>query len=370
MTRIAYATMRDVDLAIVELDATVAELIELGIEPVPLVAEAAEPGLEVVNVGVPVRDLPHEDWVARRGECTVREAVTVLEGEWTWRGALANDCPGIIQGSSGSPLLTAGGVVGVINTTSFAGLVRGGECALNNPCEAGADVRVVPDTSYASPVAGLGNCFADGVFELSEACPLPRPRDLEVSSAVPAVTLAGVEAGRRLDVTVLSAAPREVRHGVVPVTDPEGCDAEAAYTEVATVAPGDTAGDGLIQPTVPVTLPPVEGRYWWCVTSGSAAEASRVLVHVDGTPPVLPPRLVVEDNGGMFWVTPAFVHPELSGSLLKWGEPGLDCDDRDGYRMFLSVPVVIEESELPVEFCLISSDLAGNEAPVVRTTID
>lgn len=375
---IVYGTMREVDLALVELDATLGEVRAMGIEPVPLAANNPEPGSRVVNVGVPVRDLPADEWVLRGGECTLREQVDLLEMTWSWLDAWANDCPGVVMGHSGSPLISeAGEVVAVINTTTYAGLVRGGECWINNPCEITADgVEVVPQTSYASPVAGLGACFVDGVFTLTEACPLPAPAGVAAAPVRAAVTLAEVVAGESVGITVRGAEPGEVRHGVVAVSDPLGCASEDVYSLRAVVAAGDLGddphgGNGLIESSIAVTFPPVEGFYWWCATTGTAAEASRAIVHVDGTPPVFTPRILVEESDGVAWVTPTFVHPELSDTLLKHGPAAeVDCADDAGYQQFLSVAIMVEASERPVRVCLRSFDMAGNAAPVVERVLD
>lgn len=378
---IVYSTMREVDVALVELTATLGEVKAMGVEPIAVAAENPAPGSPVVNVGVPVRDLAQEDWVMRGGACTLREQVDMLEWTWTWLDAWANDCPGVVMGHSGSPLISeAGEVVAVINTTTYAGLVRGGECWLHNPCEILPDgVTVVPRTSYASPVAGLGECFVDGMFALTDACPLPPAPSVAAMTQRNAITLDEALAGDPVFVTARVAEPGEVRHGVVPVGDPLGCAAEEVYTQTAVVAAADLADDlpdgvpggGLIESSIPVTLPAVEGHYWWCATTGSAAEASRTLIHVDGTPPVFAPRLLVHEEDGVAWVTPAFVHPELTHSLLKSGPADqVDCAADDGYREFMSVALMVSPEDRPVRVCLRSADMAGNPAPTVELLLD
>lgn len=265
-------------------------------------------------------------------------------------------------------------MVAVINTTTYGGFVRGGLCAINNPCEVRDDgVEVVPDRSYAVPIEGVASCFgADGVFVLAGGCPLPRPPDVAASAFPSVFSLDDVRAGSAGAEVVLTAdVAARARYGLVPVGDGAGCADEAVYTGTVLVQAADVAGDGLVQATtVPVDLPAVEGRSWWCVTTGSAAQATGVLLEVDGTPPVFAPGITVEDLGDALWVTPAFAVPELADSLVKVGPVGsTDCADESGYGRVLQVSVTIDHGDLPVTFCVLSSDAAGNRAPPAQFTI-
>jgi len=235
--------MRQTDTAIVRLKPTLGELEGLGIKPVAITA--AEPASEakVTNIGVPVQDLAPEEWVMRRGDCTLGAQHTVLEGRWLWSGVWSNDCPGIIQGSSGSPLLTVGSdgkpsaIVAMINTTTWGGTAaNGGMCTINHPCEVTADgVKLVEKTSYAQSVAGVGKCFdAAGRFALGGGCPLPtssvwaesgggsfRGGDLpNAAGSLPITSLVGRTAGT-------------VRTALVPLGDATACTKAATYGHAA-----------------------------------------------------------------------------------------------------------------------------------------
>lgn len=182
VTQLAYSTMRDTDTGIVRLKPSLAELKALGIRAVPIVAAQPAAGTKVVNVGVPVQDMMPDQWILRRGECTLGAQHTVIEAAWLWFGVWSNDCPGIIQGSSGSPLFTLGAdgsptaIAAMINTTTGgATAANGGACSINHPCEVNhGTASMVENTSYAQSVARLGRCFdASGAFDLGDSCPLP-----------------------------------------------------------------------------------------------------------------------------------------------------------------------------------------------------
>jgi hypothetical protein len=378
-----YSTMRHTDTAIVRLEPTLGELEGLGIRPVPLTTAEPAAGARVTNVGVPVQGLAYEDRALRRGDCTLGSQHTLLEGPWVWFGVWSNDCPGIIQGSSGSPLfsLAADGspasVVAMINTTTWGGTAaNGGMCSLNHPCEVTADgVAMAEKSSYAQSVAGLGTCFgADGEFALGGACPLqvasvwaesgggsfrggdePNP-----STAKPVASLVGPEEG-------------QVRTALVPLGDATACGSADSYAG-AQAATLPKAGEDWEQVglQVPVGLPLEEGRFLLCAVNGSDyAGAAQVVFEVDRTPPIFPASAEVEDIGaGTVIVRPHLVPPEVSTVRFTWGAPDeVDCEDTDAFRDFFIVPLTLEAGDLPASYCIVALDAAGNSTDVTRIEI-
>lgn len=383
VTGLAYSTMRHTDTAIVRLKPTLGELTDLGIVAVPITAAEPEAGAPVVNVGVPVQDLTEEDWVLRRGECTLGAQHTLIEHLWLWLGVWSNDCPGIIQGSSGSPLFSIGAdgkptaIVGMINTTTGgSAAANGGACAINRPCEVSADeVHMVENTSYAQSVAGIGQCFDPaGEFSLGDDCPLPtssvwaesgggpyRGGDLpNATGQVPSASLVGVEAGT-------------VRTALVPLGDGTACGQEKTYQSAKSVALPE-AGEpwDLVGVNVPVDLPEKEGHYALCAVSGTDyAGAATVLFEVDRTPPIFAANAEVEDiGGGAVVVRPHLKPPEITTVRFAWGNPEtLDCDDSAEFQDFFIVPLTLESGDLPAKYCVYGLDAAGNRTAVTKIDI-
>lgn len=378
VTSVAYSTMRRYDIAFVELAGTLAEATAQGLDAVPLSAAGPAEGDAVVNVGVPVQNLGEDDLVLRKGECTLGKQTDLIEASWYWLDSWSNDCPGIIQGSSGSPLLADDTIVAVINTTTGGGLLRGGECFMSNPCEVGDDgTAVVADRSYAVPVAGTAACFgSDGVFALDGDCPLSAGgirtdgRPLFVSS------LDDVTAGLNdPDVALVSDAPVTARIGLTPADASRGCLQESTYRPQTVDLVADTSGNDDewdVQGTsISVNLPAQEGMFLLCVSDAADLSDPAVIVfEVDGTPPVFTPALSVEHADEGVFVIPSFIMPELANFELKHGPAGsVDCDDPSGYFTFLRIPVYIPTEDLPVTFCTQASDMAGNAAPTQEVTI-
>lgn len=379
---LAYSTMRHTDTAILRLKPTLGELTALGIRPVPVTVAEPAAGTPVTNVGVPVQDLTPEDWVLRRGECTLGAQKTLIEHLWLWFGVWSNDCPGIIQGSSGSPLFkmdddSPSAIVAMINTTTGgASLANGGACSINRPCEVTSDgVKMVEKTSYAQSVAGLGKCFnSAGQFALGADCPLS-------TSSVWAETGGGVfrggslpdAIGRLPETSLVGRKAGAVRTALVPLGDATACQLPATY-DGASPKTLPKAGEPweLLGVKVAVELPETEGHYLLCAaTESDYAGAAAVVYEVDRTPPLLPAAADIEDLGeGAVLVQPHLNPPEITTVRFTWGDPAtLDCDDTAGFRGFFFVPLLLEPGDLPAKYCVYGMDAAGNPTEVTRMEI-
>lgn len=378
-----YSTMRHTDTAILRLKPTLGELIALGIKPIPLAeAEPAE-GSPVTNIGIPIQDLTPEDWVLRRGECKLGSQQTVIEFLWTWFGVWSNDCPGIIQGSSGSPLLTldaSGGptaVVGVINTTTGGSTAAmGGACFLNRPCEVTAAGPVMQEgTSYAQSVAGISACFDEqGKFSIGGGCPLP------VSSIWAAQGGGAFRGdgemnafGEASSARFVGRAEGTMRSALVPIGDATACQNPGTYVG-AEPQPLPVAGYpwDLHGQVVTAELPAEEGFYHLCaVARDDYSGAAGVLFEVDRTPPILPIGADVEDlGGGSMLVQPHLNPSEIATVRFKWGPKGsTDCTDSATFQDFLVIPLVLEAKDLPATYCIYGMDVAGNRSPIKQIDI-
>lgn len=376
---LAYSTMRHTDTAILRLEPSLAELVALGLRPIPITEEEPAGGTAVVNIGAPVQDLRDDEWVLRRGECTLGSQHTLIEFFWLWFGVWSNDCPGILQGSSGSPLLSvdSGGnptaVVAMINTTTAGSdPARGGACFLNRPCEVtAAGVRMVPQTSYAQSVAGVGACFtATGEFALREACPLPTS---DVWAEFGGGSFRGGSEGDAFDqlpqASLVGRTAGTVRTGLVPIGDGTACQNPATYQGATTITvPAAGKNWEQLGTKVPVDLPTKEGHYLLCAVKGEDfAGAAGVLFDVDRTPPVLPAGAEVTGDEGGLTVVPHLDPPELSTVRFTWGAPDeVDCADTDAFQDFFIVPLNLAAEDLPATYCVYGLDSAGNRTPVTR----
>ena len=380
---LAYSTMRHTDTAVLRLASTLGELTRLGIRPIPVTTAEPAPGTPVVNIGAPVQDLSPPEWVLRRGECTLGSRHTLIEFRWLWFGVWSNDCPGIVQGSSGSPLLTLGAdgqptaVVAMINTTTAGSdPAMGGACWLNRPCQVTAGgVQLVPETSYAQSVAGLGACFtAAGDFRRDEpGCPLP---DSDVWTESGGGAFRGGGQGDAFDqpsqVSLVGREAATVRTALVPLGDGTACQAPQTYAGAAAVdIPAAGQAWEQVGRVLPVDLPATEGRFLFCAVNGqNYAGAASVLFEVDRTPPVIPAGAEVVADGGSVMVVPHLNPPEIATVRFAWGAPEIvDCGDPTGFQDFFIVPLTLTADDLPARYCIYALDDAGNPSPVTEIDI-
>ncbi len=377
-----YSTMYGRDLAIVRLDTTLGALQALGARAMPIADEQPKPGADVINVAVPMQNLDEDEQVLRRGNCTLAEQHTLIEFGWLWFDAWANDCPGVVQGSSGSPLfgLDAEGapeaIVAMINTTSWgASAQNGGWCFINRPCQVSADgVNMVEQTSYAVSVAGVNRCFdASGVFTLGGECPLVVT---DVWANRGGGSFRGGGEGNAMeqlpDVSLHGRVEGEVRTVLVPLGNGQACTEASTYAGSASqVLPfvEEPWADGLV---VDVDLPATEGHYALCAVSGADyAGAVTVLFEVDRTPPLFRAGAEVEALGeGVFQVRPHLAPPEITTVRFTHGLQGkVDCTDTASFQEFFIVPLTLFPEELPATYCVYGMDAAGNTTPVETVQI-
>lgn len=389
--RYEYGTMRGVDIGVVRLDATLGELRSAGAVPLPI-ADTVASDVPVVNIAAPTQTLEPDDWVLRKGECTLGGETDVVEFRWIWLDALRNDCPGVLGGSSGSPLIAGGELVSVLNTTNTGvPAERGDTCYLGKPCEIDESGPVfVPDTSYGSPIAGVGACFIEGVFALGGDCPLEvtwlhgldgggifGPDGVDGGGFTPELVL-------RSDVDTRLALVQDLS-----LADARKCTEPATYADApvftvpasgGVVEEFDADAEGDVDETtdevdiiVPITLPRENGFVLACVaTPGDEELAARFVFVVDAIAPTEGPQFGVEsfDDGGAM-VDPLFDLPDISAIAVLHGPADeVDCSDREAYQPYMRMSYFLEKDDLPARFCAIGYDMAGNASPVSEIVVE
>lgn len=370
--QIAYSTMKGTDLAIVELAATVGDLNKRGINPLPIANALPDPGSPIRIVGVPVNDIPTEQWLLRQTTGTQGSKTNLIEFVWTWWAMYANNAPGIVGGHSGSPVMRSyrEGVAGLINTTTNGGT---SPCYLGHPCELtpqGAVPR--PNTNYMLSVLDVPGCIdANGNFDLNTpTCKLDKGNNVTITGyplgAInpDAVEILGQPRQRTLNTTVsgydyyrykLSSA------GTFDPSDPNGYSNPARATTL-----------------INDSLPKAEGQYTLAVIGGNMptfdqswqqpAHATVGRIEIDRTPPTLKPDILVRESDTDYIVTLLFAPPELSNYVYKFGKPPeVNASNPKGYQTYRRVPVQIPKASRPVKLVVIGYDNAGNATqPVER----
>jgi V8-like Glu-specific endopeptidase len=175
--RVLYATMKNSDMALLELTISQRELLLQGIVPLPLATKPAAAGAKIEVIGIPGEAIPATDRYVYRSLCSLGPTVRVKEGSYEWQKALRHRCS-LLGGMSGSPMVSGGKVVGIVNTGGGTGGRRSSLCTLDNPCEIGSNNKPHPTNSfnYGQLVHQLTGCFDQGVFNLNRSgCQLEKP---------------------------------------------------------------------------------------------------------------------------------------------------------------------------------------------------
>lgn len=154
--KVNWSSMRGVDIAIVELDVSLSQLIEESIQPM-LFGPSPDEGADILVVGAP-QSMP-----LHLAACQFESASELIVNEWVWRNTTKNRCQGIQSGSSGSPIIDRSSnlIIGVLNSTTQAEQ----PCLLDPRCELAEEGgQSESGVNYGNTTEGIESCFVSGVF--------------------------------------------------------------------------------------------------------------------------------------------------------------------------------------------------------------
>lgn len=156
LKKVSWSSIQGVDLALLELGVSQAELLTQGIKPLKLAQQPPTDDSDVLIVhgpnGVPLRI----------SACTHTPSSAIFEKPWVWRHIVSNQCKDAAPGSSGSPVIdrTSNEVYAVLGTLAkqLTPLPGYGQ---------------MPSGNYASPTSVFNSCFIDGKLNTNpDACEL------------------------------------------------------------------------------------------------------------------------------------------------------------------------------------------------------
>lgn len=367
--RVLYATMKTIDLAVLELDTTYGVLKADRIEPLRVRAfERDVRRIELVQV--PVIGVEPDAQFLRYAECTTQPRQAVYESffPWFWPRAVGNDCTGVAGGSSGSPVVerNENTIIGVLNTTlerSFNG------CGLGRPCEINAQQQAMAreGTSYFTSVESLVPAFkADGTFDtttldIEPEVKIQRPYQQVWVTRSWIPDPQGMRQPARWDLQL--GGPFEqvrVKVGGAQSTD---CNNPQGYGEPQAIAS---------QPLLNLPMPVAEGVYIACVIGKPTGQpwqhhASSALREIDDTPPTSRPMLSRRDDEQAWRVLANSAPNELSSVMYKVGSPdALSCYEPQDYRPQLNNQFRTLDKGAAWRFCAYGRDLAENPGPLLE----
>ncbi|MBK5528576.1 trypsin-like peptidase domain-containing protein [Pseudomonas sp. TH08] len=371
IVRIPWGTRRGGDIAIVELDRSLKQLMDDGITPLKLTRQPAAAGSNVLIVGAP------QSSFLTRVACRQEASVDIFEEGFVWFDQLSNRCEGVRNGISGSPVLTRYGneILGVIGTTTRIG--GPSMCGADEPCEIrDGTPQKSPDTNYATPVTSLDRCFNAGRFTSDNVdCPLGPASDFEPRNDENYVRmLRNTEGGfdpllwkqtftsdqpfYRLKYT-RTLADCANGEGYGPARQSKGKEQDTS-THALRAGPGFYFLCVMGQPHETVTVDRWSARnarvYWRWALAGPSNLA--------------PVYTLFESKKNTFTVTPVEVAPDLTdaGYQYKIIPPQTsDCLNAEDYQRLgeNQSAFIVTVADGPKRVCLKGHDIVGNPSPVV-----
>jgi hypothetical protein len=367
--RVAYATVKGRDIAVLELGTSASDLARQLIRPLPIaVTPRSLIGEPVDAVGAPLWPNLAEAFL-RASRCRI-DGIAPIVVEHTRHSFDAPfiRCRDQLPGAAGSPVISMvdRAVVGLVNATSSSAPLAA--CAIDEPCEpTTGGMRTRPETSYLTPLTSIRYCFdRRHRFDLHAAgCPLDPGGQV---AAVPGY-LGPVNPGlntqpigtvrRTWNVTVVGL---EESYRYAVVVPPADCRTTLEYG-----APIRTAAT----PVIDVPLPSSEGFAFLCIVgaAGDGEDAGAdprehptvVVARVDLTPPRLPAQTRIIETEGAWRVTFSTVGQEVAFHLYKTGPPdGTSCDDPAGYKPVYDAVVALPKVTGPHLLCAVPHDAAQN----------
>lgn len=155
---VVFSTMKNSDVAVLKLKATVAELKKQGFHFYQLAKSPTEK-TPVTSVGIPQKNIVSSSRRLVIGQCAINKAVTIKEDLWQWQ-SLQTGCSNT-PGMSGSPLFDkeSGKIIGLLNTMPDENS-SSADCGLDKPCQLQNDgsYKVFPMVTYAQKTDLILQC--------------------------------------------------------------------------------------------------------------------------------------------------------------------------------------------------------------------
>lgn len=347
--KIAYATMKGTDLAIVELKHSNRELQNAGILPIKIANSIPAAGTKIQAFGYP---LSQQTVQLRISNGIQGNSTTVAEFIWLWYDFFSNNFKNIASGSSGSPVFEdlKKGMWGMINTTTIGGI---GNCELGAPCEFYSNVRpqTKNETTYVLDIRKIKGSFnSKGIFNInSEKNELEKPLDFSVNLEG-AVRNFGKEnlKDKKLVFQTSNFAQLSFRLDPFEAFDPKN----------------KTGFSPMIADEMQIPFPNEEGFYVLSFLKNN--QKSYLTFKMDFTAPSSDDIQLSQNKGSDgYFIEPIFKYPEIVNYAWKVGPLATcNCADQSDLEPYFRFSKLVPTADLPAKVCVYGYDLAGNQSNV------
>lgn len=347
--KIAYGTMKGRDIAIVELNATNADLKAAGIEPINIADAAPAEGTEIRTYGFPLK---FDKKVLRQTSCVQQQKKDIAEFIWLWFDAYTNQCTNIYSGSSGSPVIADfnQGVWGLVNTTTTGATTA---CELGSPCEwTNTGITLKNSTNYVMDITDLKACFGkDGFFNTALAYTVLEKPDTNDANMLKRNYSLNDVANHKLEIKTTHTGNAKYLLSSIQDFNKDQTEGYTSFT-----------GQNLT-----IDFPKKEGLYVVALNYNNNFDQRDFLTFViDGSAPDKDLiKIIVNQTDNELLFEPEFKYPELVGFEYKFDVASkCDCNDTSGYETYMRIPIFVNKKDypFPLKICIIGEDLAGNKS--------
>jgi hypothetical protein len=357
-----WNSMVGTDIAILQLKAPLATLIEDGITPIKLStqASAAVGGIQIVGA-------PHAFAESGLRLATCNQAPTdaaLVESIGTFANTLKNHCAGIGQGSSGSPVIepATGEITSVLFTSTNEATVDT-LCFWNTPCEVkNGQPTLATNAQYSHSVEYLADCFVSGTFNSRlNSCALNTSFNLNPERFGFADYAYTPKEHEKTPVWKLTFSPDTPFYHYKSVNDARSCYLPAGYS--AATDSHDAEIDSVMgrEP----------GIYSLCIVGTDTAQErpdAAALKHtkilsaqlVDDAPARMPEVTVTPIEAGGYQVEVRRGDPHFTQNryqIAAADDTRCEQTERKDYRWFTSLTLTPEQ--LPLTLCTFAINRAG-----------
>ncbi|MGC3891804.1 trypsin-like peptidase domain-containing protein [Pseudomonas urmiensis] len=371
LKRTVWSSMQGLDLALLELDASLSQVMAHGIVPLALAADSP-PGANVHVIG----ESSANELGLRLTTCSQATTDFVIAAPWVWRNIYSNDCLGLGPGSSGSAVIDvqSGRLLSVLNSVSEPISGKAAPCSLSSPCQVPVQTdKPALTTGFSIPLGRLQGCFAQGFANLSlDSCQLLPGFELIVERNPRSLTKIATDAegNERLPRWGLSFSLNTPRYRYKTVRNPLACENPEGYS-------GTIAAE---QNHIDEPIGPEPGWHFLCLLGVDSAEhkpspalmgnslslATQLLPAAPVPDPDMTVTTLPNGNVQVSWRT---APPHLTLYRVKRGPPATtDCQDPAGFRHLRHKRYEFKAQQLPLTLCTVSEDLIEQRS-AVRTDL-
>lgn len=179
--RITWQSNEGLNIAIIELDASLTQLVADGIQPLKIAHHVPPTGTEILAFGIPEFSSLHV------AHCTQLPITQIATYPWVSTHLLANECKDLGDGGKGGPVIdkASSELISVLVAGTHATEEKN-KCLSTTPCELAANTSYWrPDRYYTRPVSFLNQCFTRGRLNTERTeCNLHKLASIKVDQTI------------------------------------------------------------------------------------------------------------------------------------------------------------------------------------------